>query len=247
MLMFQPLIKYAQFEGRARRAEFWYWVLFRCILSIFMFILGAIAGTEGAVGFSLLSLLVGLGLFLPSLAVNVRRLHDINRSGWWILMPSGVFLLGIMLLIASGGFSQLAELSKMGGAGPKNFNAVGASFGFLQSFLLWVGVPTMVASLVLFIFAVTPGTTGPNRFGPDPKGGSSTSSRGSLSDFDRPDHDEPEVYKEPYKPVFDFGPTSQSSAPMEPAPRAVMTPARAPTPPHGPSAARPVGTFGKRN
>lgn len=74
------LKKYAQFSGRARRQEFWMFTLFNLIISIALMIIG------GIVGFSLLSTLYSLAVLLPSLAVGVRRLHDTNRSGWFMLL-----------------------------------------------------------------------------------------------------------------------------------------------------------------
>jgi uncharacterized membrane protein YhaH (DUF805 family) len=71
--------KYATFQGRASRPEFWYWVLFIAIVEAVLAILGA------ALGFALF-IILGLFIvatFLPTLAVTVRRLHDVNRSGWW--------------------------------------------------------------------------------------------------------------------------------------------------------------------
>lgn len=75
--------KYAVFVGRASRAEFWWWYLFDFIVS---FIAGFIDGLIGE-EFIVFSLIVTLGLFLPGLSVAVRRYHDTNHSGWWILCP----------------------------------------------------------------------------------------------------------------------------------------------------------------
>lgn len=73
---------YVNFQGRTRRSGFWYWTLFQAIVS---FVLNLFTGgnTEGF--FAILTVIVGLGLFLPSLAYSVRRLHDINKSGWFVL------------------------------------------------------------------------------------------------------------------------------------------------------------------
>lgn len=99
-LMFQPLRKYADFNGRARRAEYWLFQLGIWIL------LAVLAGPMDAVGEEttmgiLLTLVFGLGalaLVVPSLAVSVRRLHDINRSGWWVLINI-LPVLGTVILI----------------------------------------------------------------------------------------------------------------------------------------------------
>lgn len=74
------LKKYAVFSGRARRKEYWYFVLFNIIISIAVSIIGSILGT------TLLDKLYALAILLPGLAVSVRRLHDIDRSGWWLLL-----------------------------------------------------------------------------------------------------------------------------------------------------------------
>ena len=87
---------YVNFKGRAARSEFWYWVLFAFIASIVGGLIDLVL--FGAAGISLLQNLVGLALFLPGLAVSVRRLHDIDRTGWWILIAFTV--IGIIVLIA---------------------------------------------------------------------------------------------------------------------------------------------------
>ena len=84
---------YANFAGRATRSEYWYWVLFQVIVSIAASVLDSMVWGVGA-----LNALVGLGLLLPSLAVGVRRLHDLGKSGWtflWGLIPilGGLYLL----------------------------------------------------------------------------------------------------------------------------------------------------------
>lgn len=89
------LTQYAVFSGRARRAEYWWFTLFNIIVMVAAFVLltagGDALGTAGVVLYAL----VALGLFLPGLAVTVRRLHDTGRSGWWFLLsfvPLGAFV-----------------------------------------------------------------------------------------------------------------------------------------------------------
>jgi uncharacterized membrane protein YhaH (DUF805 family) len=84
---------YVNFSGRASRSEFWWWVLFAILASIVANIIDAIIGAP------IFSLLVSLGLLLPGLAVSVRRLHDTNRSGWWILIGLIPIIGFIVLLI----------------------------------------------------------------------------------------------------------------------------------------------------
>jgi uncharacterized membrane protein YhaH (DUF805 family) len=72
---------YATFSGRARRSEYWYFVLFNLIFSIVLAIVGAV------IRFPLLSTLYSLAVLLPSIAVAVRRMHDVGKSGWFVLIP----------------------------------------------------------------------------------------------------------------------------------------------------------------
>ena len=73
--------KYATFSGRSSRSAYWWWYLFGILLSIGVSIIDQILGT----GF-VLSGLAGLAIFIPSLAVLVRRFHDAGHSGWWVLI-----------------------------------------------------------------------------------------------------------------------------------------------------------------
>ena len=98
----EALKKYAQFTGRSDRKEFWYFVLLNLGLQIVASILDGIAfgGATGAGGMPLspISSLVGLALFIPGLAVTFRRLHDINKTAWWILLGL-IPLVGWVILI----------------------------------------------------------------------------------------------------------------------------------------------------
>jgi uncharacterized membrane protein YhaH (DUF805 family) len=78
--------KYLQFEGRASRSEYWWFFLFTVLAVIAADILGQNVAA-----------IVGLVLMLPHLAVEVRRLHDVNKSGWWILLKM-IPLLNLILL-----------------------------------------------------------------------------------------------------------------------------------------------------
>jgi uncharacterized membrane protein YhaH (DUF805 family) len=86
------LSQYAGFTGRARRSEYWNWALAGLIVGIVAAILDQIIGS------SIVSLLVGLALLLPGLAVSVRRLHDISKSGWFLLLAF-IPIVGAIILI----------------------------------------------------------------------------------------------------------------------------------------------------
>ncbi|UTC66757.1 MULTISPECIES: DUF805 domain-containing protein [unclassified Treponema] len=74
------LKKYVVFEGRARRKEYWMFVLFNAVIVLIISILDFVLGT-GFLGY-----LYGLAVFLPSLAVQIRRLHDIDKPWYWIFI-----------------------------------------------------------------------------------------------------------------------------------------------------------------
>jgi uncharacterized membrane protein YhaH (DUF805 family) len=80
------LSKYATFSGRARRSEYWWFVLFSLLVTIVAAVIDAAAGLPQTAGYGPVTILVTLALFLPSLAVTARRLHDTGRSGWWMLL-----------------------------------------------------------------------------------------------------------------------------------------------------------------
>tara|TARA_R110002096_G_scaffold129819_2_gene278839 strand:- start:211 stop:579 length:369 start_codon:yes stop_codon:yes gene_type:complete len=87
------LSRYFDFNTRSSRSEYWFWVLFVFLLSI---VAGAIDGV--VFGIPILRHLVMLALLVPGIAVGVRRLHDIDRSGWWYLIIF-IPLIGILVLI----------------------------------------------------------------------------------------------------------------------------------------------------
>lgn len=91
------LTQYADFDGRARRTEFWMFTLVSAVISIVLSLVDGALGTNGA-GFGLLGGLYSLAVLIPSLAVSVRRLHDTDRSGWWVLIGL-VPLVGAIVLI----------------------------------------------------------------------------------------------------------------------------------------------------
>lgn len=87
--------KYMDFNGRAPRSEYWYYILGYVIAYLVLSILGGLISQT--VSMVLVSLL-GLGVLLPSLAVGVRRLHDVNKSGWWLLIAL-IPLIGSLILL----------------------------------------------------------------------------------------------------------------------------------------------------
>lgn len=184
-LIFQPLVKYVEFNGRSRRSEFWLWVLFRFlvdsaigVIAIFMIGSSLHLAKDNPEQFMAqymtvmpLFQLVGLALFLPTLAVGVRRLHDTNRSGWWIIMPMVVTFVGFIVFFIVVGTS-IFQMAGANGAGKSMSEAqsLQAVMGFFGSLFLCVLLPALISYIVMLVFYVTDGTPGPNRFGQDPKG-----------------------------------------------------------------------------
>ena len=103
---------YANFSGRARRSEYWYFALAN-------FIFGAVSGVLSVAypEFMYLVYIVGLALLVPGLAVSVRRLHDIGKSGWWYLIGFVPYIGALVLFVFFVKDSQPGE--NKWGANPK--------------------------------------------------------------------------------------------------------------------------------
>jgi uncharacterized membrane protein YhaH (DUF805 family) len=87
--------RYADFHGRAGRPEYWWFLLANFIVYAILAILASAAGAF----FSVVLVLYAIAVFLPSLGVSIRRLHDTNRSGWWLLIGLIPLVGSIVLLI----------------------------------------------------------------------------------------------------------------------------------------------------
>lgn len=149
------LENYANFSGRARRSEYWYFILANTIIFILLSFLDSILGLKlGNSNSGVLSGLYNLAMFIPSLAVSVRRLHDIGKSGKLMLLFYGIILVLVVVMIVSG-FSVL-----MSG----NFNMSSLGLSFFGPLLLIFAI-----SIWLLILFCTEGEHGSNKYGPDPK------------------------------------------------------------------------------
>ncbi len=95
---------YANFSGRARRAEFWYFALFSAVISIVLSVLDGILHTKGILGG-----IYSLAVMIPGIAVSARRLHDTGRSGWWQLIafvPIIGFIVLLVFFVQEGSFDR---------------------------------------------------------------------------------------------------------------------------------------------
>lgn len=150
----RPIIRYADFKGRAPRAEYWWYTLFSMVLGWIFGVIDEMVADPLFGDLGPLSLLLTLGLFIPGTAVLVRRLHDIDRTGWWALLSiSSLVFLGV----AAAGLANPELLADRLGNG--GLAAVGIAF------IVW-----LILMIGLLVFTITAGTEGENRFGPDPYG-----------------------------------------------------------------------------
>jgi len=138
----QVMKKAFRFSGRARRREFWYFTLFYAIGYAIT------RGCDALFQLSFLSILYWLFMFMPNLAVSVRRLHDVGRSG----------ALAFVNLAAS-------VVMKMTGS-----EAFISHYPSASTVTLVAIAAVLVTALLLFIFALKDSQTGSNRYGPNPKG-----------------------------------------------------------------------------
>lgn len=193
-LFLQPFARYATFSGRAHRAEYWGFYLTQVVVYI---LIAALAFTSGSIGRGLAILLVGCGLFalacfLPNLALTVRRLHDTDRSAFWLL------------LYVPGVVSALLVVSE----------AI-VNQGVVPAYPLFSGLAG-IANLVMLVLMGLPGTKGANRFGPDPKG-NDESRIAHIFDMPEEDNDDEVLAPEPTVSKTTTRPVAQGfSAPPRP-------------------------------
>ena len=105
--------QYAVLRGRARRQAYWWFFLIYLLISTMLAVVDAIVGNyDPSTGVGQLSGLFGLATFLPALGLSVRRLHDTNRSGWWLLL---------VLLPVLGAITPLVFAASAGTRGDNRF------------------------------------------------------------------------------------------------------------------------------
>ena len=96
----EVLRKYAQFNGRARRKEYWMFALINLVISFAIGMVGGLLGMKaGGMGINAIAGIYFLAMLIPSIAVGIRRLHDTGRSGWWTLIVFVPLIGAIALLV----------------------------------------------------------------------------------------------------------------------------------------------------
>lgn len=224
MILFRPLIRYADFKGRVSRAEYWLFAIlqgfwYALLLGLAMLTMGQDAPPDEVTQRLLVVLAIGIlsvvALIVPNYAVLVRRLHDTGRGAIWLMLLAPSILSVVMVV----GTIATAVGSVGLGAGRDAF--VGTALAGLGAAGL-LGVVGHVGQLILFVMTLLPGTKGDNGFGPDPRdpsqrygdfGGGSALNEARLDALFAEAKKARGMEDGPYKPVFDFGPGPGQTGP----------------------------------
>ncbi|MEI6665354.1 MAG: DUF805 domain-containing protein [Chloroflexota bacterium] len=152
--------KYVVFKGRASRPEFWYWILFTIVAGIVLGIIEGILHTR-----NLLQTLFNLAVFLPTLAVSIRRLHDTGRSGWFLLFLYVPWIVGFVFLAVGAGLGIAAAFT--GVSEDARSGAVALGGAAIISAL--IGAVLCLAGFAFSIYIMAKrGDLAPNAYGPPP-------------------------------------------------------------------------------
>ena len=156
---------YADFNGRARRSEYWFFQLFNFLIAIGIYLI--VLAIKEVIGIDLgfLRFVYPIALFIPNLAVSARRLHDTNRSGWWQLLTiiTGLIMSGLVITLV-----YLLCLYAIWGEDMRGFSIFMEEK--LLSVLLFVSIICHIAAeILLLVWYCRDSQQGVNRFGPNPK------------------------------------------------------------------------------
>lgn len=152
--------QYATFTGRARRSEYWYFTLFCVLCSLGIMLVTFALPSVGTI----LNTVFSLGILIPSLAVQTRRLHDVGKSGWLIVIEYVLVIAMFVLLI--GAISTENFISAMSDSGNIDPNAMnmGMLAAFGGSYLILIGY-----AIFLLVLTIKDSKPGDNEYGPNPK------------------------------------------------------------------------------
>jgi len=142
---------FMNFKGRAARAEYWWWALFFCVVILVAFALDIVVffilGSANILPFLIVTY---IALFFPTLSVIVRRLHDTNRSGWWLLLFYALNILTTIAAFLTGAMNPGVQVSGAGAV-----------------LVAVTAILTLACLIVLLIFMLLPSNPGNNRYGPN--------------------------------------------------------------------------------
>jgi uncharacterized membrane protein YhaH (DUF805 family) len=136
---------YLDFEGRISRAHYWYYILVYVVIAI------AVSIVANIIGLPFLSSLLGLALFLPTLGMTARRLHDVGKPTSWVLVLAVPFVLELLL-----GFLTLSSIIFF------------PLFMFFAGIAWLISLLALIAAIVIIYFCAQPGMAGSNEYGPAP-------------------------------------------------------------------------------
>ena len=224
MFFLRPLIRYADFKGRARRAEYFGFLIFQMAVGGLFGGMAVISLTQNEPGAAPLGFLIGIALAVisvlafavPHLAVTVRRLHDTDRSAWWMLLQAPNTLAPLLFLGA------IVGVAEHGGQGSEA--AAAAFLAAAGSGLLLLAIGGICNAILMAILWIR-GTEGENRFGPDPRSpdgrfNANTGESGGLDEARldalfaeaRQTSQGPSARDDRWKPDLEFGPMGGRSA-----------------------------------
>ena len=143
----RSLKRYFHFQGRAPRPEFWWFFVFYIVISLAARLVDRFMKLSGIGPYGWLYVIVGLALVIPFCSATTRRLHDIDRSGWWLLVAF---------------VPQFLNGWRIGAAAHRGVDPSAGSMAVV------FGAMSIIGTIILLIALCFPGTKGPNRHGPDP-------------------------------------------------------------------------------
>ena len=148
----EVLKKYAVFDGRATRKEYWYFTLFNFLAFFALTMIDSVIGSfNPEIGIGLFGGIYSLAVLTPYLAVSVRRLHDTDRSGWWLLIELIPFIGSIVLLFFMVMDSQTSD--NQYGLNPLPGNKGGSDLAIIVvAVIVFVAVIGMLATIAIPAF-----------------------------------------------------------------------------------------------
>lgn len=138
--------KYVKFSGRASRSEYWWVQLFIFIVYVIIFVFDELLFHTGS---SFIDYIWEVAIFIPQIAIAIRRLHDSNKSGWWWILPYGLEFAGVLILGFSVGFSLGGLLANPTSAVADAFGAGVIGGSLLCLLFLLVGFILQIVLMVL--------------------------------------------------------------------------------------------------
>lgn len=151
--------KYATFSGRARRSEYWYFTLF------YYMVIWGISLLDFIPGFMALLILFSLIVFVPSLSLMTRRLHDVGKSGWLVVINYALEFIVVILVLASIGFENILKVNN------SNIESMTENMNVSLSVAAVIcGIIVIVYDIYMLFLTIKDSQYGENKFGPNPKG-----------------------------------------------------------------------------